>query len=169
MTDGNGVITFLQYEVVSKFLLPFLLTFFVLFAILEKTKLLGDKKQIHALIAFVIGLIFVSAIYPVLVVNNLILFLTVTLVAVFVVLLIWGFISGESKNVLDIKPIKWGLIVITGIAFVLALIWATGLWDNLQNYLSTGIGGTIFTNAIFVIVIAIALALVMKGFGGENK
>lgn len=167
---AEGVMTFLQYDVVSKFLLPFMLVFFILFAILEKTKLLGEKKQIHALIAFVIGLIFVGAVYPVLVVNNLILFLTVTIVAVFVVLLIWGFIFGEIKNILDVKWIKWVLLAITGFAFVGALIWATGLWDNLQTFLSAGIGGTIFTNAIFIVVIALALALVMKGFGGgEGK
>jgi hypothetical protein len=161
---SDTIVTFLQYDVISKFILPFLLVFFILFAILEKTKLLGEKKQIHALIAFVIGLIFVGAIYPVLVVSNLILFLTVTIVAVFVVLLIWGFIFGESKNIMEIKPIKWGLIALTGVAFVLAIIWATGLWDKAQTFLSAGIGGTVFTNVVFVIVIAIALALVMKGF-----
>ncbi|MCL5018236.1 MAG: hypothetical protein M1416_00505 [Candidatus Pacearchaeota archaeon] len=164
----TGVITFLQYDVISKFLLPFLLVFFVVFAILEKTKLLGEKKQIHALTAFVVGLIFVGAIYPVLVVNNLILFLTVTLVAVFVVLLIWGFIFGDEKGFKPANWMKWGLGIIVAIAFVVALIWATGLWDNLQNFLSGGIGGTILTNAIFLIVIAIALALVLKGVG-EKK
>jgi hypothetical protein len=168
MADTNGVITFLQYDVVSKFLLPFLLVFFVLFAILEKTKLLGEKKQIHALTAFVIGLIFVSAIYPVLVVNNLILFLTVTLVAVFVVLLIWGFIFGTKEGFKLENWMKWGLGIIVGIAFIIAVVWATGLWDNLTKYISAGIGGTIFTNAIFLIVIAIALVLVLKSFG-EKK
>jgi len=166
---ADGVMTFLQYEVISKFLLPFLLVFFIIFAILEKTKLLGEKKQIHALVAFVIGLIFVGAIYPVLVVSNLILFLTVTIVAVFVVLLIWGFIFGDKEGFKPAGWMKWGLGILVAIAFAVAFIWATGLWDNVQAFLSGGIGGTVFTNAVFLIVIAIALALVMKGFGGEKK
>lgn len=165
----NEVMTFLQYDIISKFLLPFLLIFFIIFALLEKTKLLGEKKQIHALVAFVIGLIFVGALYPVLVVSNLILFLTVTIVAVFVVLLIWGFIFGEAKSILEVKPIKWGLIALTGVAFIIGIIWATGLMDNIQTFLSGGIGGTIFTNAIFLIVIAIALVFVIKGFGEKKS
>jgi hypothetical protein len=166
---ANEVVTFLQYDIISKFLLPFLLVFFILFAILEKTKLLGDKKQIHALIAFVIGLIFVGAIYPVLVVSNLILFLTVTIVAVFVVLLIWGFIFGDKEGFKPAGWMKWVLLIVASLAFVVGLIWATGLWDKVQSFLTAGIGGTIFTNIIFLIVIAIALALVIKGFGEKKS
>ncbi|OGJ12763.1 hypothetical protein A3K82_02375 [Candidatus Pacearchaeota archaeon RBG_19FT_COMBO_34_9] len=152
--------TFLQLPIFSKFLLPFLLIFFLIFAILEKTKVLGEKKQIHALIAFVIGLIFVGAIYPRLVVENLILFLTVALVVVFVVLLIWGFIFGDTQTKLQ-KGLIIGLAIIATIVLVGAIIWATGLWDNLQTFLSGGLGGAILTNAIFLIVIGVALALVL--------
>jgi hypothetical protein len=153
--------TFLNYSIISDFLLPFLLVFFITFAILERTKLFGaDKKQINALTAFVIGLIFVTAIYPKLVVSNLILFLTVTLVAVFVILLIWGFIFGETKTKLE-KGLMMGLGIIATIVFIGAVIWATGLYNNLGSYFSGGTGSTIITNAVFLIVIGIALALVL--------
>ena len=67
--------TILQSTIVSKFILPFLLVFFIVFAILEKTKLLGDgQKQLNALLAFVIGLIFTGAVFPKEVVGNLVLF-----------------------------------------------------------------------------------------------
>ena len=90
--------TFLQIPIVSNFILPFLLAFFVLFATLEKTKLLGDgKKQLNALISAIVGLIFVGAVYPKMVVSNLILYLAVAVVAIFVILLIWGFIFGDIK------------------------------------------------------------------------
>jgi hypothetical protein len=160
---ADTVTTFLQYDIVSKILLPFLLVFFIIFAILERTKLLGEKKQIHALIAFVIGLIFVGAIYPVLVVSNLILFFTVTIVAVFVILLLWGFVFVDTKNTGLEKGLRLGLIVVITIAFIWALIWATGWINNIGTMLSSnnGLGQTIVTNGIFLIVIAIALALVM--------
>ena len=52
--------TILQNWVIAQFALPFLLIFFITFGIMEKSKLFGDnKKQLHALIAFVIGLIFI--------------------------------------------------------------------------------------------------------------
>ena len=55
MVEGE---TILQGEVFTRFILPFFLVFFVIFALLEKTKLFGDgKKQINAMISFVVGLI----------------------------------------------------------------------------------------------------------------
>jgi len=152
--------TFLQHWIFSKFLLPFLLVFFIVFAILEKTKLFGEgKKQLNALTSFVIGLIFVGAVYPKLVVENMILFLTVTLVCVFVVMLLWGFVFGDEKGFAIQKWMKWVLGIIIGIAFIGALLWATGWNVQIGNILSGQ--SQIWTNVAFVVVIAIALALVL--------
>ncbi len=153
--------TFLQNWIFTKFLFPFLLIFFIVFAILERTKLFGDgKKQINALVAFVIGLIFVGAVYPKLVVENMILFFTVSLVCVFVIMLLWGFVFGEIKE--GFKPatwMKWVLGALIGIAFIVAIIFSTGLNVQLGNFLSTQ--SHIWTNIAFVVVIAIALALIL--------
>jgi len=152
---------FLQNEIFTKFLFPFLLVFFLIFAILEKTKLLGDKKQIHALISFIIGLIFITAVYPKLVVENLILFLTVALVAVFVIMLIWGFIAGDASKIFETKWIKPILIILAGIAFIGAIIWATGWYSYVSEFFSNNVNQTIVTNVVFVLVIAIALVLIL--------
>lgn len=153
--------TFLNYSIISDFLLPFLLVFFIIFAILERTKIFGaDKKQLNALTSFVIGLIFVTAVYPKLVVSNLILFLTVAIVAIFVILLIWGFIFGDTKSPLE-HGLVLGLGIIATIVFIGAVIWATGLYNTFGNYFSSGTGSAIITNAVFLIVIGIALALVL--------
>ena len=91
---------FLQNVVFTKFVLPFLLIFFIVFSILERTKVFGDnQKQTNALIAFIIGLIFVGVAFPKEVVENLILFLTVALVVVFVFLILWGFVSGKKLEI----------------------------------------------------------------------
>jgi len=157
--------TFLQIPIIAKFILPFLLVFFIIFAILEKTKLFGEgKKQLNALISFVIGLIFVGAVYPKLVVENLILYFVVAIVAIFIVLLIWGFLFGETKNILENKGIKLVLIIIIGIVMVGGIVWATGLYKIILPFFTSGSGinQTIFINVIFVIVIAVALALILK-------
>jgi hypothetical protein len=164
--------TFLQNWIFAKFVLPFLLIFFLIFAILERTKLFGEgKKQLNALVAFVIGLIFVGAIYPKLVVENMVLFLTVTLVCVFVVLLLWGFVFGDIKE--GLKPtnwMKWVLGILIGVAFVVAVIFATGFNATLANFFSgSGTGQTVLTNAIFIIVIAVALVVVIRSSKGGEK
>ena len=160
--------TILQSPVLTRFILPFLLVFFIIFAILEKTKLFGEgKKQLNALISFVIGLIFVSVLYPTEVVSNLVLFLTVALVAIFVILLLWGFIFGDIKE--GFKPEGWmkiGLAIVAGIAFIIAIIWATGLFGKLGGFLFQQTWSKSFwTNLSFIVVIAISLALILSQKG----
>ncbi len=149
----------------TDFILPFLLIFFIVFAILEKTKLFGEgKKQLNALTAFVIGLIFVGAVFPKLVVSNMILFLTVTIVCVFVILLIWGFIFGDKEEFKLNNKLKWILGIVAAIAFIVAIIFATGINVQLEQFFSSSngtLGDAIVTNAVFLIVIAVALALVL--------
>lgn len=152
-------------------LLPFLLIFFIVFAVLEKTKLLGEgKKQINALISFVVSLIFVGAFSYANVINNLTLFLTITLVALFVILLIWGFVWGDKEGFKLEGWMKWLLAVTAGIAFVWAVLWATGLSENLINFFSgkTEFGQTLITNGVFLIVIAVTLILVLKSGGKKS-
>jgi len=156
--------TFLQNPIFSQYIFPFLLVFFIIFAVLERTKLFGeDKKQINALVSFVIGLIFVSAIFPKIIVGNLVLFLTVAIVCVFVILLIWGFIFGDKDKFELNNKLKWILGIIAGLAFVIAVVFATGANVYIENlFANQATGGTLVTNIIFIVVIAVALALVMR-------
>ncbi len=163
--------TFLQNWIVAKFILPFFLMFFILFAILEKTEILGkSKKQLNALTSAVISLIFVSAVFPKEVVGNLILFLTISIIVVFVTLLIWGFVSGgEATLSPGIKKLA-GISVV--IAVIIAVFWAVGLrvefLNNLIDYLFySSWSSTFWTNASFIAVIAIALGLVLSGSKGK--
>ncbi len=157
--------TLLQHWIFRQFVLPFLLVFFIVFAILEKTKLFGeDKKQINALISFIVGLIFVSVASPNLVIENLILFLIIALVIVFVVLLLWGFVFGDIKE--GFKPEKWMKFILgglIGIAAIFAILWATGLQDKLVDFFSgKSWSSALWTNLVFILVIAAALAIVLR-------
>src|SRR4030043_258384 len=160
--------TILQHWLFTRFAFPFLLAFFIVFAILEKTKILGEgKKQLNALISFIIGLIFVTFAYPVDVVNNLILFFTVTLVVLFISLLLWGFVSGDTK--IDKGWVKVVAGIVVTLAVVIAIIWATGYYDPLTSWLfKQNWSGTFWTSIFFIVVIAIALALVLKSSGSSS-
>ena len=162
--------TILQHWIFTRFALPFLLVFFVVFAILEKTKLLGDKKQINAFIAFIIGLIFVSVVFPVEVVKNMILFLTVALITMFVALLLWGFAFGKAE--FDPKNTSLKIIFGIGIAIVvlIAILWATGFYTPIYDWLfKQDWSNSFWTNLLFVVVIAVAIALVLKGTKAKSE
>jgi len=160
-----------QSDIMVNFAYPFLLIFFLVFAVLERTKLFGeDKKQINALISFVIGLIFVSFIHPKEVVADLILFLTVALVVMFVILLLWGFVFGDIKE--GFKPekwMKWILGIAVGVAVVVAVVWATGTDNEIISWLfDQSWSDGFWTNVVFLVVVAGALALVLKSSGDKK-
>jgi len=159
-----AVETIFQLPLVREFILPFLLIFVLLYAILEKTKILGDDShQLNALISFVIGLIFIGFVYPKMVVENLILFLTVSLVIAFVVLLLWGFIVGEGIKLSSEGKIKWVIGVLVVIAVIIALLVITGTAGGVINALfNQSWSATLWTNIAFLVVVAGALALVLN-------
>ena len=164
--------TILQNWIFSQFVLPFLLIFFLVFGILEKTKFFGeDKKQLHALIAFVIGLIFVGAIFPKLVVGNLILFLTIAIVVMFVGLLLWGFVSGDEPKITGKLKVPFGILI--AIAVLGALLWALGtpggfFRDAFDFVFQSSWSKSFWTNAVFVVVVIAALVAVVAG-GKKGK
>jgi hypothetical protein len=160
--------TILQAPLLTDFLYPMLLVFFIVFAILEKTGILGDsKKQLNAGVALVISLIFVGAVFPKIIVANLVQFMSVGLVIIFVALMLWGFVSGDGKLPDGIQgPMGW----IIGIAVFFAVLWATGIGapiiTGLQKLLSflfsSSWSGSFWTNALFIGIIAIGIAVVLK-------
>lgn len=158
--------TIFQHWIVTQFILPFLLIWTIIFAVLQKTKLLGeDKKQLDAIVAFVIGLIFVGAIFPKVVVGNLILFLTVAIIVMFVGLLLWGFVSGDEikGNFLKNKGLKWVVGIVIVVAVIIAVLWASGIENNVLDLLfRQSWSNSLWTNLAFIAVVVIALAVVLK-------
>lgn len=147
----------------SDFVLPFLLIFAVVFAILQKSKVLGqDTSQLNAIVAMVIGLIFIGFAYPKEVVTNLVLFLSVAIVVVLVFLMIYGFATGGTSPFEINKPVKWVVGILTVISVIIAVIWATGIelgtafWIFNQSW-----SKALWTNVFFVVVVAVAMAVVL--------
>jgi hypothetical protein len=158
------IISILQSEILKDFLFPLLLVFFVLFAILERSKLFGnDKTQLNALVSLVISLIFVGAIFPKVIVSNLILFLSISVIAIFVILLLWGFVYSDVKEGFKLEGwMKWVLGIGLGVIFIFALIWATSdWWDRILGSLQGSKGGSITTNVIFILVIVVSFIVAL--------
>jgi len=147
-----------------EYILPFVLVFTLIFAILEKTKILGeDKKQVSILVGIVVGLIFISFPYPKGIVIFLMPFLALAVVILFVFMLLYGFIVQKEKDVLG----KWWKVVLIGvltISLIIAILMAAGYWDVAYNFMFNSNTGTqIFVNAFLIAIIAGVIVAVIKG------
>ncbi|MCR4327344.1 MAG: hypothetical protein NUV46_02065 [Nanoarchaeota archaeon] len=159
----------LQASIFTDFLYPFLLMFFIMYALLQKSKLLGaDQTQLNAFVSLIVSLIFVSVVFPVMVVNNLVLFMTVGVIVLFVGFVLWGFINNGNIT-LNGKVLK-GMGVLVFVAVIVAVIWATGafpsVWDGLEKiydfaFLSNG-SENFWTNFLIVALVVAAVAAVLR-------
>jgi hypothetical protein len=153
------------------FILPFLLVFTLIFAILDKSKMLGeDKRQINAIVSLVIALIFVSFGNAVKIVTQLMPFLVVCIVILFVFMLIFGFITNKKEGDMLNKGLKITLGVVFGIAVVVAVLWITGAWQKISELVQQGgYTNNIVANVIMLAVIGGAIAVVLSSGKKEGK
>ena len=128
--------TIFQNWVFKDYILPFLLIFAIVFGVLEKTKVLGEgRKQLNAIIAFVMAMIFVSVLFPKQVVSNMVLFLTVSLVVILVFLMLYGFVVSDKEGLKVAGWMKWVFGILAGAATIIAVIWATGMKVQALDFL----------------------------------
>jgi len=159
----------LQASLFTDFLYPFLLMFFITYALLEKSELFGDgQKQINAFVALIISLIFVSVVFPVIVVNNLILFMTIGIVVIFVGFMLWGFINEGDLSLND--SVKKGMAVLVFVAVIIAVFWSTGAFPTLWVWIETLFSfafqskgsESFWTNFLLVALVVVAVVAVLR-------
>ena len=150
--------------------LPFLLVFTLVFAVLDKSKLLGEgKRQINAIISLVIGLIVIGFAYPTGIIVKLVPFFAVALFVLFIFMLIYGFISGKKEGDMLNKGLKIALGIIFGLAVVVAVLWATGIWQNVIDlFINSSYGSKILLNAVVIAIIIAAIVAVLVP-GGKSS
>lgn len=143
---------------ISQFLFPILLIFLLAFAILGKTKILGEDTQVLAWVSIAIAVIFVAVPFARNVVTQLVPFLAVMAVIFLIFMILYGFIlQGEVKIEGGLKT--FFLIVILA-SLAVAILAATGYWDNIVNFVNTQTG--IVVNVFIVIVLAIVVFVVVR-------
>ena len=117
-------------------------------------------------------MIFVSAILPKFIVGNLILIMTVLIILFFVIFLIWGFIHGGKIDIPKGPAAAIGIIVaLVLVGFVLN---AAGLFGPIGDFFKdlfewlfhSGWSTSFWENALFIIIIAGAIAVVLKSKSG---
>jgi hypothetical protein len=172
MTVFGDSVNFLVKLGVYDILLPFILVFVLVFALLEKTKVLGTdtikdasgekaeytKKSLNAMVAFVTGFFVVASTQLVSVINKSLsqIFLLILLVICF--LLVWGSFHEQSKTgfFLDPKKHKFyynALMAIVFVAIAAIFLNALGWLDVVYNFLKGNWNTDYVAAVIFIIVI----------------
>ena len=161
---------FLSSSFVVEAVLPLILVFTLIFAILEKTRLFGDdKRQVNAMISFVIALILIATPYSRYLVVSLMPFLAVMATIFFIFMLLYGFISGGEKDILS-DTWKKILIITMTVALVIFLLVISGWWDSIYGYLVYGrFGGEILVNGVLILILIAAVVAVLYGGKGKDK
>ncbi len=167
--------------------LPFLLVFTIVFAILEKTRILGTvksgkeeipNKNLNSMVAFVVGLLVVATANVVGFINESLPNVIIVVVVAFSYLLMIGiFLKTEEFNFSD-KHKGWfrAFMIITFIA-VLAIaanaikVDAQGhtALDAILSFFIDNWSGAIVTSIIFLVVIIFAIIIVTKSGSKEKK
>jgi len=163
--------TLLQRPLVVEIILPFLLVFTVVFAILQKTQVLGkDKKQIDAIVALVVGLIVVSFGFATGVIISIVPFFAVSAIVILVFMLLYGMVYQQGKFELH-NGVKIAIGILVGVGVLIAVAVATGAWDYIYDLIffaedTNAIWGNVI---FFIIVAAVVFAVVFSGKKSKDK
>ncbi len=157
-TAFHGVVQFLDSVGVYDIILPFLLVFTIVFAILEKTKILGleksgdkeyTKKNLNAIVAFVLAMLIIASTKLVAQINEIMANVVLLLILGISFLLLVGVFFGDKEFSLE-KFKGWqsffmilmflGIVVI----FLNALGWLDFIFDIFRNWNSDWAATLIF-------------------------
>jgi len=161
------VYTILQNAYFVELVLPFILMFALVFAVLQKSKILGEgKRQVDAIVAAVVGLIVVAFGHATQIIVYLVPVVAVGLVILFLFMLVWG-MGHEGKLELP-KGVKWAIGIIAALGIIGAVIAITGAGDWIYHYFSSKDTSGLITNAIVIVVVIVVIVLVAIP-GGNGK
>lgn len=156
-------------DLFTKGILPFLLVFVLIFAILQKSKIFGEgKSQIDALISLAIALILIGVPAPREIIISIIPWLAVALVVLFIVLVIYGF-SGEVNKEKGLVLPSWfnkSLLVVAILFVVILVLVVTDGWEILKSWFSDS---SVFGNVFLIAIIALVLWIALRGTGSDKS
>ena len=97
----------------TQMILPFLLVFVVIFAILQRSKILGDgKSQIDALVALAIALILIGVPAARNFIVNIMPWMVVGVAVILVFLILYGFVAGDLSKTEPWMKIVFGILAV---------------------------------------------------------
>ncbi len=182
MTVFGDSINFLVKLGVYDIILPFLLVFVLVFALLEKTKILGTetqkdksgekteytKKSLNAMIAFVTGFFVVASTQLVSVINQSLsqIFLLLLLVVCF--MMVWGAFHQQTKEGFFLNPKNKqqkfyynALMAVVFICIIAIFLNALGWLQLVSDFLTDNWNTDYVAAVIFIVIIVGFMAWIM--------
>lgn len=175
----QAAIDFLQSFGFFDIILPFILVFAIVYAILEKTKILGKeeagKKNINALVAFAFGLFVVVASNIVDTLKNALPVITLVLIVLISFMILVGAFHGDKEfSFAESTFWKWFLTIVMFFAVVLIFMnftetdsgetWLEAFWDYVTDDFNSG---AVVSSVLFLAIIIFVVWFV--GYGGKGK
>jgi len=144
-----------QWEAIGvfDFLLPFLFIFAVVFGILSSTNIIGGKKGVHIVVAFVIAALALRSGYVQSFFAQIVPDLGIALIAIVSLVILIGLFVHKKEA----RYWAWG---ISAVAFVIWLFivlgdtWGGGVWIWAESYASFIIGAIILVGLIIAISVS---------------
>lgn len=163
----EGFVETLERWGLTDVLLPFLLIFVIVYAVLQKTKILGEtKKNLNVVVAVIVGLLvviphvtgrFPANADPVEIINEALPQISIVLVAIIFLLLMIG-VFGQDYVFLGVTMPGWitlaSLIIIVLIFGGAAGWWDSGFGTTLENFFGTEGVAIFIMLLVFGIIIA---------------
>ena len=155
-------------------ILPFMLIFVIIFAILQKTKILGEsRKNLNVVIAIVVGLLviiphatgrFPPNSDPVTIMNNALPQVSIVLVAVIFMLILIG-VFGQEQVFLGVAMPGW-IMFFSLITILIIFGGAAGWWTN---YFGNSIEGFFGTDAVAVAIMLLVFGIIIAWITSDSK
>jgi hypothetical protein len=176
----GGAIEFLDRLGVYDVVLPFLLVFTIVFAILDKTRILGvdkienkeyTKKNLNAIIAFVISFLVVASTTLVRVINEVVANIVLLMVLVISFIMLVGVFHGTGEATLKDHP-GWAkfFMAVVFIVIIMIFLQALGWLQLLINFITlTDDFDWVATLVLLVIVIAFMLFITAGRNGAHDS
>ncbi len=120
------------------------------------------------IVSLVIALVTVTFASAVNIITSLIPFLAVSVVIILVFMILLAFVASGKDGFQMQGWLKVTLGIIIAIAVIIAILFATGTWDDIYNYLAgKGQNSAVVSNVIFIVFIIVAVVVVL--WGGKKK
>ena len=159
-------------------LLPFLLIFTLVFAVMEKSKILGEEKRnLNSAIALIFALIVViphitgnlpAGYDPVLVINSALPSVSLVIVAVISLMIMIG-VFAHDKIHLGLTMPGW-IAFISVILLIIIFGSAAGWWvSGFDDWLDSTFGSDALAVFIMIVVFGVIIAFVTGGEGEREK
>jgi len=144
--------------------LPFLLVFLVIYAVLQKSKILGDEMQkVNSMVALVIGLIFIGFPGPRGMVVEFMPWLAVGLAVMLVFFILYGFVAGDLSGTNMPNRLKYTFGILAGVFTIGVVLYVTGLGSVVYDWFGGRVGNGWITNVVVFVVIVGAVLFVVFG------